>query len=245
LTFTGDTRSARELALHWLQLDASLSGQERVALYGAAALGALESNDESEAQRHVQLGRSTADRFALTEADIWTRDLAQLYFAQGELRRVKAERMSFVPPPADFALYFEERAQTVLDAQSAYLDVMRARDAFWTGRAGLRIGELYQRLYSDVMATPVPERVPSERRELFRGAMRARFVVLLEKGIAVLDRTFAMATRTAEGNPWVEQVRSRRREMAATLDAEKAALDALPVSGDDLQRVLAEVAAQQ
>lgn len=245
LTFTERTLQARDIALQWLGKGASLSGQERVALYGAIGLGALERKDEDEASRYVQLGRRTADQFKLTEADVWTRDLAQLYFAQGELRRLQAERMSFVPAPADFAAYFEERAQTVLDAQGVYLDVMRARDAYWTGRAGLRIGELYQRLYSDVMSTPIPERVPLERRELFLGAMRARYVVLLEKGLGVLDRTLAMATRTAESNPWVEQVRNRRRELATTLDAENAALDALPVSRADLQRVLAEIGSQQ
>lgn len=245
LTFTERTLQARDIALQCLDKGTRLSGQERVALYGAIGLGALERKDEDEALRYVQLGRRTADQFKLTEADIWTRDLAQLYFAQGELRRLQAERMSFVPPPADFAAYFEERAQTVLDAQGVYLDVMRARDAYWTGRAGLRIGELYQRLYSDVMSTPIPERVPLERRELFMGAMRARYVVLLEKGLGVLDRTLAMATRTAESNPWVEQVRARRRELATTLDAENAALDALPVSREDLKRVLAEIGSQQ
>jgi hypothetical protein len=244
-TFIDDLTAARALGLELLAQGGNLTAVERVSLHGSVALGELARGNPDEAQQHVTFGRRVADRFRLGEAEVWSRDLAQLHFALGELRRVKAESLGFVPAPADFAERFEERAQTVLDAQSAYLDVMRARDAHWTSRAGLRIGELYQRLHSDVLLTEVPEAVPEERRELFLGAMRERFLVLLEKGVGILDRTVAMADRTGERSAWVALVRVRREEVARALDSERAAVDALPMSRADLQRVLAEIGTRQ
>jgi tetratricopeptide (TPR) repeat protein len=244
-TFIEEWVLAEQLARRLLDQDARLTAQERVGLHGTVALAALQSDRLPDAQRHVALGRRIAEQYKLNEAETWSRDLAQLYFAQGEVRRLNAEALTFVPPPGNFAERFEERAQAVLDAQSTYLDVMRARDAHWTSRAGLRIGELYQRLHNEVMQTPVPAAVEAGKVDLFRGAMRLRFVVLLEKGLKVLDRTWEMAQRTGERSSWVDLVQQRRTEMARALELEQAALDALPVSRADLKGVLDEIHAAQ
>jgi hypothetical protein len=190
-------------------------------------------------------GRRIAEQKHLVEAEVWPRDLAQLYYAQGEVHAARASALTFTPAPADFAERFEARAQAVLDAQSAYLDVMRARDAYWTARAGLRIAELYQSLHVEVMRTQVPSGVPAERRAVFEGAMRLRFVVLLEKGLAVLDRTLSMTARTGEHGAATERAHERRAEIEAALKKEQAEIDALPISRADVEQVLREISAQQ
>lgn len=221
------------------------SPSAEVALHSACALARLEQGDIEQAEYHVGKGRGIQSRAGLDRLDWIPRDAAQLYFALGELRRYHGSRLVFAPLPADFPEHFERRAQLLLDAQSAYLDVMRARDAHWSAKAGLRIGQLYQSLHEDVLRAPLPPDVPQRRRRLFRDAVRLRYLVLLEKGVAVYRRTLNMAERTGEASPWVDEARARLQVLEKRLAAENASLDDSPHSREDLSRVLAGIQERQ
>ena len=80
-----------------------------------------------------------------------------MYFALGELRRMRAERIHFVPVPENFGAALEQRCQLLLDSQSAYSDAMRAYDSHWSAMAGYRVGELYQKLHEELMQVPAPK----------------------------------------------------------------------------------------
>lgn len=212
---------------------------ERVVVYAAKALALVALEDPDGAIYFVEKGRNVVDAYELDRAGALPRDLAPLYFALGEVRRLRAERIGFVPPPPGFAALLEERCQLLLDAQSAYSDAMRAYDAHWSAVAGYRVGELYQSLHRDLMAVPPPASADTEaRRQLFEGAMRLRYSILLEKAAAMLDHTLRMAERTEEHSAWVERTRAARTEIDRAIARENAALDALPVSRADLQAAL-------
>jgi hypothetical protein len=244
-TFIDAWQRVGPLAATLLSYDAQLSTSEQVAAHGSAALAALAEGDDERARRELNLGRRIVERLHLDESSVWSRDMAVLYFAQGELRRHEAEAIGFADLHGDFAERFERRAQLVLDAQSAYLDSMRARDAHWSSYAGLRLSGMYLSLHDEVLRVPVPPEVPADKREVFAGAMHLRFLVLLEKGFGILDRTLAMTERTGESSERVDQARRQRAEIAARLERERAFIDSLPVSRADLARVLQEIQARQ
>lgn len=222
--------------------------REEVVVQSALALAELardgaSSEARTRARASVTRARRVIEQYQLDAAGNIPRDLAQVYFAQGELLRLEGEAVGFDPLPPDFADQFERRAQLLLDAQSAYSDVMRAYDAHWTAMAGYRVGELYQRLHHDVMSAPRPPGADTERRRLaFEAALRLRYSILLEKGLKMMEHTLAMAERTGENSEWVTRARRARDDIRAAYAAEKAAVDASPYSRDDLERVLAEIA---
>lgn len=222
--------------------------REEVVVQSAIALAELERARETpeartNAQAPLARARSVIERYQLDGAGNIPRDLAQVYFAKGELLRLEGEAVGFDPLPPDFADQFERRAQLLLDAQSAYSDVMRAYDAHWTAMAGYRVGELYQRLHRDVMSAPRPAGADTERRKVaFEAALRLRYSILLEKGLNMMEHTLAMAERTGENSAWVARAREARDDIRAAYAVEQAAVDACPYSKEDLQRVLAEIA---
>jgi len=115
------------------------------------------------------------------------------------------ERIRFAPVPSDFAAVLEQRCQLLLDAQSAYSDAMRAYDAHWSAMAGFRVGELYQKLHEELMQVPAPKSADSAgKRQLFEGAMRLRYSILLDKAKAMMDHTVAMGIEPAS-SPLVAQ----------------------------------------
>jgi tetratricopeptide (TPR) repeat protein len=194
---------AQRYSQHYVDLGA----REEVVLAAACALAAVAARELETAEHFVTKGRSVVSRFELDVAGEIPRDVAQLYYALGEIRRIRVD-----PFPQNFGEAFETRARLLLDAESAYADAMRAYDAHWSTMAGYRIAELYQRLHTDVMNMPRPPGADTPRRkQLFEAALRMRYAVLLRKGINMVEHTLQMAARTGEGSEWVEHAQVRQR----------------------------------
>lgn len=232
-------REAGELAEHLLAEKREVGPFALVVLYGASALARLEADDEKSAQEYIEKGREIIDAHQLDAAGQVSRDLSSLYFALGELRRRRAERIVFEPPPANFGAVLEQRCQLLLDAESAYSDAMRAYDAHWSTMAGFRVGELYEKLHEDLMkVTPPANADTTAKRQLFEGAMRLRYAILLEKALKMMEHTLSMAARTGEHSEWVAKSEQAKKTIEQAMKREDAALAALPYSRATLQMAL-------
>ncbi len=219
-----------------------LSDTERIAVLSARALALIEGGEEQQASYFIEKGRDIVDSKQLDAAGKVPRDLAQLYYALGELRRVKAERIVFQPMPPRFGVALEERCQLLLDAQSAYADSMRAYDAHWSAMAGFRTAELYQKLHQDLLAVKPPANADTERKQqLFEGAVRTRYAILLSKARAMAQSTLAMAERTGEKSQWVERTREALKSIEQAVKDEEAALAKLPYSKQDFEAYFAQM----
>lgn len=157
--------------------------------------------------------------------------------------RRRAEKITFVPVPQNFAQVLEERCQLLLDAQRAYSDTMRAYDAHWSAMAGYRVGQLYQELHEDLMAMPHPVAADTDaRKQLFEGALRLRYSVLLDKALAMMEHTLAMASRTGEHSQWVLKAEEAKHQLEEAQKQENAAIDRLPYTRAELRRALEDLA---
>jgi hypothetical protein len=249
-------REARVLAHleQWSQLSATadlllsrpdLLEVDRLEGYGAKALAIVEAGDPDGAERFIAKGRDIVEARRLGEGGKLPVEVAQIYFALGEVRRLRGERIAFAPLPADFPDALERRCQLLLDAQSAYSDAMRSYDAHWASMSGYRVGELYQRLYRDVMAIPPPRAATTgEKKRLFEGAMRLRYRVLLEKGLKMMEHTVMVGDRTGEDSAWIDRARTAKREIEMALAEQKELLAKLPYSEKELEKALKDLAAK-
>jgi hypothetical protein len=250
------TRAVRLLAYqeHWdwagryadraLVHAAELAPLQLVVVYAGKALQSASAGDDARASVYVERGRDIVERHGLDLAGRLPSELAPLYFALGEVSRLRSERVA-LEPTARFPALLERRCQFILDAQRAYSDTWRAYDSFWSTLAGFRLAEMYEKLHQDVTAMPPPTGADNDaRRQLYEGAMRLRYSVLLEKARGMLEHTLAMAERTGERSAWV----SRAQQTLAYIDEaearERASLDRLPYSRQDLEDALAEIQKQ-
>ncbi len=212
---------------------------ESIVTYSGKALGLIADGDLDTATYYIEKGRTIIEDHRMDEAGRIPRDLAQLYYALGEVRRIKAGRIKFNPVPPHFAAVLEKRCQLLLDAQSAYSDAMRAYDAHWSAMAGYRVGQLYESLHTDLMAIPAPSAADSSPKEkLFEGAMRLRYSVLLRKALTMMDHTVQMAERTGEHSEWVLRAREAQVKIHQAMKKEDAAIAALPYTRAQLQAAL-------
>jgi tetratricopeptide (TPR) repeat protein len=216
---------------------------ESIVAFSGKALALVAVQDLDDAEFYIGKGRDVVEAHHYDEAGRIPRDIAQLYYALGEVRRIRAERIHFVPVPPNFAAVLEQRCQLLLDAQSAYSDAMRAYDAHWSAMAGYRVGELYEKLHEDLMQVPPPKtaRTP-EQKELFEGAMRLRYSVLLRKALTMMEHTISMTSRTGERSEWVDKAHDAEVKIRRAIQAEDQAIDRLPYSRAELQAALDHLA---
>ena len=102
--------------------------------------------------------------------------------------------------------------------------------------AGFRTAELYQKLHQDLLAVKPPANADTERkRQLFEGAVRTRYAILLTKAKGMAEHTLAMAERTGERSEWVGRTRAALENIERGIKDENAALAKLPYTKADFE----------
>jgi tetratricopeptide (TPR) repeat protein len=245
LAYLEEWPRAGELSDLFLSREKAPKPFELVVAHSGKALALIADGDDVKALASVERARDVIERHGLDLAGRLPRDLAQVYYALGEIRRVRAERIALAPVTPDFLALLEKRCQLILDAQSAYSDTMRAYDSHWSAMAGFRVGELYQRLHEELMKVEAPKAKTERERQLVEGAMRLRYSVLLTKAKGMMEHTLDMARRTGESSSWVERAEQARRDIEKAEAAEQAALDKLPYTREELQAALDRLAKGQ
>ena len=170
---------------------------------------------------------------------------AAAMFVRAESIRARSEAMTM--PAGDVQAQhdtLERRAQLILDAQRAYFDTIRLTNAHWAAAAGYRIGSMYETLYADMTAAPVPP--PAEPmndqqlamyRDAYRATLRERVEPLVRHAIRYWELTLLMVERTGVDTQWAIRTRSELERARVLLitgelpDQDRAAALAEPRGG--------------
>jgi tetratricopeptide (TPR) repeat protein len=222
---------------------ADLDDEDRIAGLGARGLSKVELGDDLAASRDVHDGLDLADRIHYGSPNVLPVAAAQLRFALGEVRRARAERITFDPLPPDFLAKLEERCTLLLQAQDAYAEAVKSVDPHWAAMAGFRVGQMYRALHHDLMLIPPPAQSKTERqKQIFYAFMHVRYRVLLEKGLRQLDQTVALGERTNDSSTWIKRAEAAREEMQVALADEKAQIAKYPFTEAEIEEALNQLA---
>ena len=211
---------------------------DRIEALGAKGLALIEQGHVERARVAIGKAQIIIDENEFGRAGSPPIQLAQVAFAEGEIRRVVSEQIKLTPVPPNFGQVLEARCQGLLDAQSAYTEAMRSRDSHWSSMSGYRVGQLYQQLHRDAMAIPPPRGASLKQQQLFEAAMRLRYRILLQKGLKMMEGTVRLAERTGEVSFWITRAREATRVLKQALADEQAAMRKSPYSETEIQAAL-------
>lgn len=206
--------------------------------HGGVALARVAQGDAAGAKIAVGKAQALIDKHGFGRSGMPPVQLAQVAFARGEILRLESERIALTPVPPNFGAVLEARCQGLLDAQSAYTEAMRSKDAHWSAMSGYRVGELYQRLHREAMEIPPPKNASLEQQRLFTAAMRLRYRILLEKGLTMMAGTVRLAERTGQESPWTDRARQAKAALEQSLEDETKALAATPYTEEEVRAAL-------
>jgi tetratricopeptide (TPR) repeat protein len=206
---------------------------------GARGLARIITGDETGASRDVNEGLDLVEETRFGATGQLPVAAAMLKYAQGEIRKVRSEKITLNPPPPDFVHKLEMRCQLLLDAQSSYADAIRSVDLHWAAMSGYRVGEMYRTLHQHLMMIPPTEKAKTESdKQLFYGIMHVRYRALLEKGVEMMKRTLALGERTGVASGWMKRAEAAKAEMDRALEEEKATIKRFPFTEETLEKTL-------
>jgi tetratricopeptide (TPR) repeat protein len=212
---------------------------DRMTALGARGLSRVELGDDAGAMRDIQLGLDDVEALGFGTSGKMPGPAAQLRFAEAEVRRVRSERIGFLPVTPDFIMKIEARCQGLLDAQNAYADTMRSEDPHWAAMSGYHVGAMYRSLHHDLMQIPPTALAKTDSdKQLFFAMMHMRYRVLLEKGLEMMKRTSAFASKNPEVLPWAKRAEQAEADMEQGLADEKAIMSSFPYTEEEIQKAL-------
>ncbi|MBS2018216.1 MAG: tetratricopeptide repeat protein [Deltaproteobacteria bacterium] len=212
---------------------------EKMLGLGARGLSRVQAKDETGASRDVHDGLDLMEEHRYGATGQLPVAAAMIKFADGELRRLRSEKIVLNPPPPDFLAKLETRCMHLLDAQAAYADAIRSVDPHWAAMSGYRVGEMYRSLHHHLMLIPPTEKAKTESdKQVFYGIMHVRYRVLLEKGLEMMKRTLALGEKTGVASAWMKRADAAKAEMEQALEEEKATLAKMPFTEEELQKAL-------
>lgn len=227
-----------------------LADWDRAETFAYQALAAIRAGDLPAATKVLGQANKILERKGPNGEDLHPppHNAAAVYFARGELVRAESLAIVFVPKdgpplaPADFPVKMEARCQKILDAQDAYIDAINTKEVHWAVRGGLRVASMYIALHDDVLAIPPPKSVSTDKKKaLFRGAMRLRYRILLEKGLSTLEHTLNLEKAVGAKGTWLEQARKAKATLDQQLADEKAEIAKLPYTEAELQKAFEDL----
>ncbi|MEO8876723.1 MAG: hypothetical protein ABI461_14115 [Polyangiaceae bacterium] len=224
----------------------------RMTALGAHGLSEIELGDDVHAGRDVEAGLEIADRLSFGGNARLPAPAAQLRFALGEIRRIRSERIHFVPDdapdgevpealsvPADFLQKMNARCEGLMDAQHSYGEAMRSTDAHWIAMSGFRVGEMYRKLHHDLMVIPPTLLAKTDKqKEIFFAIMHVRYRVLLEKGADMMDRTISVGDAGLDSSEWIARAKDLKRDIDLALDEERATIKSFPFTEDEIKKAI-------
>lgn len=161
---------------------------------------------------------------------------SQAQFFLGEIYRLHFEvvKLEAVDDLEKLGAELEYKAQLLLSAQGHYLRTIRMGNPHWGTAAGARVGGLYEKLYDEMTHAPVPEGLDDAQANLYRGVLRRKVRVLVQKAISIYERTLSTAERIGVRSGFVEQTRQSLERMKRILLADAARDEAEGITEEDL-----------
>jgi tetratricopeptide (TPR) repeat protein len=172
------------------------------------AICLLEQGKHDEAERLLEAVVDTAlppadelEKATWAKAKFFLAEIAFLRFAESSF----CDRCSVNLMAKDV----ERKAQLLLDAQELFLQTIQAQNNYWGIAAGMRIGELYETLYQQLLASPLPLEINPEGHASYRKEMRKLLRSLLGKALQNYEDTLHTAERIGATGFFAKRTRER------------------------------------
>src|SRR5690606_19002319 len=146
-----------------------------------------------------------------------------------ETIRLRGESLAFPDTNQDEQrAILVRKAQLLLDAQREYFNTIRHTSAHWAAAAGHRIGAMYDKLWHDIMAAPVPETLPKAAQELYPPELAKLIKPLRRHAIRYWELTLMMVERTGVQSEWATLTRDDLERTRALLLGQPPGAGGLP-----------------
>lgn len=203
-------------------------------------IGAKDLGDADKAECHLRRGTARMHLERVGEAD---RDLktamalvrkayeflegndifAEANFRRGEIYQGLSRGVHLKLPVEKMQADLRDKVRYFRQAQNSFIDTLNARHTYWATAAGLKLGELYEQFYDDVINAETPDDFDAETRKFYALELQAQLQPLLEQSLVIYEKNITMSQRIGAQNEWVDETERRLVRLRGLLEqSEKA-----------------------
>lgn len=164
--------------------------------------------------------------------------MAEAHFRRGEIYQHLSHTVLLKLPVSRMKGDLRDKARYFRQSQTSYIASVNVRNAYWATAAGLRLGEIYEQFYRDVLLAEAPNLTVAERR-YYQVELRRQLLPLLEESLIIYETNITMSERIGAQNEWVEETEVRVARLRALIEenAKAAKSDSAPSKKKRSRRV--------
>jgi tetratricopeptide (TPR) repeat protein len=172
------------------------------------AICLLEQGERNQAQRLLEAVATTTPppvdelgKNAWAKAKFYLAEMAFLRFAESPFCNQCSVNL--------MAKDVEKKVELLWSAQELFVQTIQTKNNHWAIAAGMRIGELYETLYQQLLDSPLPLEIKPDEHESYRREMRKRLRSLLGEALQNYEDTLHTAERIGTTGFFAKNTRER------------------------------------
>lgn len=144
---------------------------------------------------------------------------AEAHFRRAEIYQRLAHGVRLKLPVESMQGGLAGKVRFFRQAQQSYIDALNVRHSYWSTASGLKLGELYEEFYRDVLSAEVPKDFDEETRRFYIVELKKRLQPLLEQSLAIYEKNITMSERIGAQNEWVAETEVRVKRLRDLIEA--------------------------
>ncbi len=144
---------------------------------------------------------------------------AEAHFRRGEIYQGLSHRVHLKLPVRNMKDDLRDKIRFFRQAQSSYLDALNVQNSYWATAAGLKLGELYEEFYRDVLAAEIPDDFDENTKRFYFVELKKQLQPLLEQSVAIYEKNITMSKRIGAENEWVSETEKRLMQLRDLIEA--------------------------
>jgi tetratricopeptide (TPR) repeat protein len=134
---------------------------------------------------------------------------AMASFEGGEVWHDLFNSVKFILPKDRMEKDLTDKGTLFLKAQADYLRTVRVGNLYWASKAGVRIGQLYEEFYDDIMNAEVPPELNQRDLEAYRAELRRQARPMLQKAVDLYERNMKVSRSYGAKDEWFTDMKAR------------------------------------
>lgn len=106
-------------------------------------------------------------------------------------------------------------------SQASYIDAMNVQNSYWSTASGLKLGELYEEFYYDILNAQVPVSFDKTTIQFYVLELKKQLEPILEQSVAIYEKNITMSERIGAQNVWVAETAARLKRLRDLIEANR------------------------
>lgn len=147
--------------------------------------------------------------------------LAETHFRRAELYQALAHDVALKLPVSKMREDLDDKVRFFRQSQDSYIKALNVQHSYWATAAGLKLGELYEEFYLDVLGAEIPADFDLVTRRFYLVELRKQLQPLLEQSLTIYEKNITMSERMGAENEWVAATETRLARLRGLIEASR------------------------